>query len=104
MMAEKEVDKSRVAVTIISSDLKVGTVTAIGGYLHKFDKESPASIFSTAGAYSSNTDFSFLGVLGHSEVAQFLTVNVHIKKEQSTRTLMFFWSSNYFTKLLEKFL
>lgn len=51
---------------IVSSDPKVGTSGGVlGGYLHRFDQDSPTSTFGLAGSYSS-TDSYVAGLFGQS--------------------------------------
>ena len=54
------------AVPVITSDPKVGTsLGALAGYLHRFDPQSPVSLFGIAGNYS-NTDSYTLGLFARS--------------------------------------
>ncbi|HFU77449.1 MAG TPA: hypothetical protein ENK68_02990, partial [Epsilonproteobacteria bacterium] len=61
---QSEKESPWIFTPLISSAPKLGTsLGAMGGYIYKFDEESPASTFILTGTYSS-TDSSFIGLFG----------------------------------------
>jgi hypothetical protein len=63
---EQEKESPWLLVPTISSDPKLGSAVGfMGGYLKKFDKASPASMFGIMGSYS-DTDSFFYGAFTRS--------------------------------------
>ena len=63
--AEEDSEDSPWLITpLLSSDPKISTAAGVlGGYVHEFDEESPASMFGVTGVYST-TDSWYASVFG----------------------------------------
>lgn len=63
-LQSEEKESPWLATPTLSSSPKLGTsVGALGAYLHRFDENSPVSVFTVMGNYS-DTDSSFYGAFG----------------------------------------